>query len=92
MGPDYLSNREMREGGGIGCCLRLQAVVRVPRRVVFVTAARCDYLPPSTDLRARSVSPASTMGVEGCTKLIKYLLFFLNFIFWVRNCIFLFCF
>lgn len=29
--------------------------------------------------------PRSAMGVEGCTKCIKYLLFFFNFIFWVSG-------
>ncbi|XP_052008055.1 CD81 protein-like [Xyrauchen texanus] len=27
------------------------------------------------------------MGVEGCTKCIKYLLFFFNFIFWLAGCV-----
>lgn len=30
----------------------------------------------------------NTMGVEGCTKCIKYMLFFFNFIFWVRSLVF----
>nr|XP_057934859.1 CD81 molecule a [Doryrhamphus excisus] len=29
------------------------------------------------------------MGVEGCTKCIKYLLFFFNFIFWLAGCVIL---
>ncbi|XP_061749511.1 CD81 molecule a [Nerophis ophidion] len=29
------------------------------------------------------------MGVEGCTKFIKYLLFFFNFIFWLAGCVIL---
>ncbi|XP_061669714.1 CD81 antigen-like [Syngnathoides biaculeatus] len=29
------------------------------------------------------------MGVEGCTKFIKYLLFFLNFFFWLVGCVIL---
>uniref|UniRef100_A0A8C1QZY3 CD81 molecule a n=1 Tax=Cyprinus carpio TaxID=7962 RepID=A0A8C1QZY3_CYPCA len=29
------------------------------------------------------------MGVEGCTKCIKYMLFFFNFIFWLAGCVIL---
>lgn len=29
--------------------------------------------------------PRAAMGVEGCTKCIKYLLFVFNFVFWVSS-------
>lgn len=39
--------------------------------------------PLAVPLCAEQTESRSIMGVEGCTKCIKYLLFFFNFIFWV---------
>lgn len=44
-------------------------------------------LPLAVPLCAEQTESRSIMGVEGCTKCIKYLLFFFNFIFWVSACV-----
>lgn len=82
----------MREGG-VGCFLGLRVEVRIPCRASARETPRylACYCRRPVNSAPNIFVLQSTMGVEGCTKFIKYTLFFFNFIFWVSSLVFTHC-